>query len=147
MNQNNQLPPMAQKLNMLFSKIRKADNTEYNPREVEAGIKQMVAENEEMATVTAGYIWQIRHGYIKSPGVEKLSAICAFFGVDLDFFVEDASADVPEEQFLVRQLSQDTLAREIAFRAMELDGPDKEMIIEMMKSIKKVKEARAKQDT
>ena len=134
-----QLPLAARKLDRLFKTVTKPDGAEYSYREVAAGIKKLAEDDARLTTLTAGYIWKIRSGHIQSPGVKALKSLAQFFGVDLEYFDEQASDEVPKVVILARSLSRDEQASEIALKATALSDDEKEMVLEMMEAILKYK--------
>jgi hypothetical protein len=106
---------IASRLDLLFRTVHPADRGPYSIAEV---VKAINASGD--ATISVGYLWQLRKGHGDNPTYKHLLVLSRFFGVSpMYFFPEEDAARgaVPADAALALK---DDAVREIALRAAAL---------------------------
>ena len=80
---------LAQRLNRLFATVHPAGRGPYTLREVADAINPEAGET----IISASYLSQLRAGQRREPSHSRLVAIARFFGVDIDYFSAQVSAE------------------------------------------------------
>jgi transcriptional regulator with XRE-family HTH domain len=122
---------IASRLDLLFRTVHPAGRGPYSIAEVVSAIN---ASGD--ATISVGYLWQLRKGRRDNPTYKHLLALSRFFGVSpLYFFPEEDAARgaVPADAALALK---DDAVREIALRAAGLSERSLQVIREMITSVR-----------
>ena len=104
---------LAQRLNRLFATVHPAGRGPYTLREAADAINSEAGET----IISASYLSQLRAGQRREPSHSRLAAIARFFGVDVDYFSPEVSADDADRQTEVLTAMRDAGVRTIALRA------------------------------
>jgi len=107
---------LAQRLNHLFATVHPAGRGPYTLREVADAINREAGET----IISASYLSQLRAGQRSEPSHSRLLAIARFFGVDVDYFSAQVSAEDAGRQTEVLTAMRDPGVRAIALRAYGL---------------------------
>jgi len=104
---------LAERLDHLFATVHPRDRRPYTLREVADAI------NAEAGApiISVSYLSQLRAGQRTEPSHSRLVAIARFFGVDVDYFSADASAEDAGQQIEFLTAMRDAGVRSIALRA------------------------------
>lgn len=108
---------LADRINALF-------DTFYAPGERPPSMHTVVQEIKERggATISVGYLSELRTGQSTNPRLDHLKALAEYFGVPLSYFTDDEhSREIAEEMRLLRAL-RDSDVRGLALRASYLDS-------------------------
>jgi transcriptional regulator with XRE-family HTH domain len=115
---------LAEKLDYLFRVMRPKGSGEYTYREV----AQHINDAGSGTTISASYLWQLRHGEKTNPTIKHIEAIASFFGVPPSYFLDDAAAEQVNAQLELLAAMRDSDVREIATRVSDLSAPALKMI-------------------
>jgi transcriptional regulator with XRE-family HTH domain len=107
---------LAHRLNHLFATVHPAGRGPYTLREVADAINREAGET----IISASYLSQLRAGQRSEPSHSRLLAIARFFGVDVDYFSAQVSAEDASRQTEVLTAMRDAGVRAIALRAYGL---------------------------
>lgn len=122
--------PMANfqsRLDHLFRTVRAPDGGEYTYQQVASGIEQRVGYR-----TSPSYLQAMRTGAHVNPSMRHLHALCAFFGVPIEyFFDEDLARRLDKELELAASL-RDSTVRELARRAVGLSSDAVETLTRMV---------------
>lgn len=112
---------LAQRLDNLFTKVRKPGGREYSHREVAEAIT-LAGE-----PISYSYIGQLRAGDKDNPTLRHLRALARFFGVPVEYFTsERLAAEVDRELDLAAAL-QDLRVQTVALRESVLPEAERSM--------------------
>jgi ESX-1-secreted protein regulator len=104
---------LAQRLNRLFETVHPAGRGPYTLREAADAINSEAGET----IISASYLSQLRASQRTEPSHSRLTAIARFFGVDIDYFSAQVSAEDADRQAEVLAAMRDAGVRAIALRA------------------------------
>lgn len=121
--ENNFLP---ERLKKLFETKRKKNGDRFTYREV-----------SKETSLAPSYISHLVTGKRTNPSRETASALASFFGVEVDHFYKTTLENLK---------TSDQKTQEIAFRASRLDEGDKQLILDMIRHIEKIKQAKTDND-
>ena len=104
---------LAERLDRLFVTVHPPGRKPYTLREVADAI------NAEAGTtiISPAYLSQLRAGQRTEPSHSRLVAIARFFGVDVDYFSDSASAEEADQQIEFLAAMRDAGVRSLALRA------------------------------
>jgi transcriptional regulator with XRE-family HTH domain len=122
---------IAARLDLLFRTVHPADRSPYSIAEVVNAIN-----DSGEATISVGYLWQLRKGVRDNPTYKHLLALARFFGVSPMFFFPDEDANrgtVPADAALALK---DDAVRDIALRAAGLSERSLQVIRDMITSVR-----------
>jgi transcriptional regulator with XRE-family HTH domain len=129
---------IAEKLDRLFRQVRPAGRAEPSYMAVAEAIR-----TQQGVQISHTYIWQLRTGRRDNPTVQHLSALAAYFGVPVAYFLDDEQTRRVDAQLdLLRSIS-DAGVTEIALRAADVSPRGRDTISEL---IRKVWESERKAD-
>lgn len=129
---------IAEKLDRLFRQVRPAGRAEPSYMAVAEAIR-----TRQGVQISHTYIWQLRTGRRDNPTVQHLSALAAYFGVPVAYFLDDEQTRRVDAQLdLLRSIS-DAGVTEIALRAADVSPRGRDTISEL---IRKVWESERKAD-
>lgn len=115
---------LAQRLDHLFSTVHPPDRGPYTLREAAEAINQTAGSK----VMSAAYLAQLRNGQRTEPSHSRLAAIGRFFGVDVQYFSDDATARRTDEQLALLVELRDSKVRGIALRAAGLSDASLEAV-------------------
>jgi transcriptional regulator with XRE-family HTH domain len=101
---------LADRLNVLFERIRKPDKSRYSLREVADAI---TAAGEP---ISHAYIGQLRSGEKDNPNLRHLRGLARFFGVPVEYFTSDEVADGVDRELDLAAALHQVRARTVALR-------------------------------
>ena len=104
---------LAERLDRLFETVHPAGRGPYSLREVADAINDKAGET----IISAAYLSQLRAGQRTEPSHSRLVAIARFFGVGVDYFSDEVSAEDASRQTEVAAAMRDAGVRAIALRA------------------------------
>ncbi|AHH94012.1 hypothetical protein GCM10010174_85200 [Kutzneria viridogrisea] len=109
---------LAGRLNRLFEDIRPEGRSgrRWTNDEVAAAIKK----SEPDIRVSGAYLSALRTGAKRRPSTELLVALARFFGVPLDYFVNEAVAAQADAELELAKVAGNLGVRQLALRALEL---------------------------
>lgn len=109
---------LAERLGRLFDDIRPdgRNGRRWTNDEVAAAIKDSVPG----VRVSGAYLSALRTGSKRRPSTEILVALARFFGVPLDYFVNDAVAAQADAELELAKVAGNLGVRQLALRALEL---------------------------
>ncbi len=129
-------PPMTHfqaRLERLFQTFRAPDGGEYTYRQVADGIAQLVGYK-----TSPSYLQVLRTGVHINPSIKHLYALCAFFGVPIEyFFAEDLAGQFGAQLELAASLREPGV-RELAIRAMGLSAEALETLTAMVEHVRQL---------
>ena len=107
---------LADRLDGLILRVHPAGRGPYTLREIAEAI------NAEAGTslISAAYISQLRTGQRTEPSHSRLAALAKFFGVGIDYFSDEATAEETDRQLEVLAALRDDAVRSVALRAAGL---------------------------
>lgn len=101
---------LADRLSLLFEKIRKEDGAAYSLREVAEAV---TAAGEPISHT---YIAQLRTGKRVDPTLSHLRGLARFFGVPVEFFTSDEIVDGVSGELELLSVLNSVRARTVALR-------------------------------
>jgi transcriptional regulator with XRE-family HTH domain len=107
---------IAERLEHLFATVHPAGRGPYTLREVADAINAEADSN----IISAAYLSQLRSGQRAEPSHSRLAAIAKFFGVDIDYFSDSATAGEADRQLEFLTAMRDAGVRSVALRAAGL---------------------------
>lgn len=135
-------PSLAEKIDRLFRTVHPADRGEFTYREVEDGIRAIMAERgEQDVSLSASYICQLRKGRRINPRLRQVEALAAFFKIPVTYFVGTPGEveAIDAQMSLVRAL-RDHEVRDIALRLTSLNTAGVRAVADMVTSLQAVPE-------
>ena len=125
---------LAQRLNRLFATVHPAGRGPWTLREVADAINSEAGET----IISASYLSQLRAGQRREPSHSRLAAIARFFGVDVDYFSPQVSADDAARQTEVLTAMRDAGVRAIALRAHGLSEPSLAAVLAIIENARRL---------
>jgi hypothetical protein len=122
---------IASRLDLLFRTVHPADRGPYSIAEVVSAIN---ASGE--ATISVGYLWQLRKGHRDNPTYKHLLALSRFFGVSPMYFFPEEDANRGAVPADVALALKDDAVRETALRAAGLSERSLQVIRDMITSVR-----------
>lgn len=119
--ENNFLP---EQLKNLFETKRKQNGDRFTYREV-----------SKETSIAPSYISHLVTGKRTNPSRDTISVLANFFNVEIEYFYNSSNP-----------INSDSTTQEIAFRASRLDEGDKQIILDMIRHIEKLKQAKTDND-
>ncbi|WP_045745594.1 helix-turn-helix domain-containing protein [Actinoplanes rectilineatus] len=118
---------IAEKLDRLF---RAAGRPEPSYMTVADGIR-----DGQGVPISHTYIWQLRTGRRDNPTLQHLTALAAYFGVPVAYFLDDEQARRIDTQLGLLSRLRDAGVAEIALRAADVSPRGREMISEAIRQV------------
>ena len=125
---------LAQRLNRLFATVHPAGRGPYTLREAADAINSEAGET----IISASYLSQLRAGQRREPSHSRLAAIARFFGVDVDYFSPQVSAEDAGRQAEVLTAMRDAGVRAIALRAYGLSEPSLAAVLAVIENARRL---------
>ena len=125
---------LAQRLNRLFATVHPAGRGPWTLREVADAINSEAGET----IISASYLSQLRAGQRREPSHSRLAAIARFFGVDVDYFSPEVSAEDADRQTEVLTAMRDAGVRAIALRAHGLSEPSLAAVLAVIENARRL---------
>ena len=125
---------LAQRLNRLFATVHPAGRGPWTLREVADAINSEAGET----IISASYLSQLRAGQRREPSHSRLAAIARFFGVDVDYFSPQVSAEDAARQAEVLAAMRDAGVRTIALRAYGLSEPSLAAVLAVIENARRL---------
>jgi transcriptional regulator with XRE-family HTH domain len=125
---------LAQRLNRLFATVHPAERGPYTLREAADAINSEAGET----IISASYLSQLRAGQRREPSHSRLAAIARFFGVDVDYFSPQVSAEDAARQAEVLAAMRDAGVRAIALRAHGLSEPSLAAVLAVIENARRL---------
>lgn len=140
---------LAEKLDHLFTTVRRRNGQEYSYEEVASLIAA------KGVTISQSYIWQLRKGKKDNPSVKHVQALAEFFGVPANYFFDDVVTDRVDEQLeqlRAEQVRLNALAnsdegRLMAMRAGELTEDRRQLVKNLLDVVWREQQATRVDDT
>lgn len=107
---------IAERLNHLFATVYPTGRGPYKLREVADAINAEAGAS----IISAAYLSQLRRGERAEPSHSRLAAIARFFGVDVEYFSDQATAEEADRQLELLVAMRDSGVRSVALRAAGL---------------------------
>ncbi len=128
----------AVSLNELFETVRDENGIPYT------GKKIALKANRLGYTLSDAYISQLRTGKAKTPSFRTVEAISRAFEISVTYFLSDPDEDLKrvEQQREYVRMAAETGAHLAAFRHEALSTPTIDVIIELLKVVKKQQDDR-----
>ena len=124
------LSSFAEKLDHLFRTVHPAGRREYTYEEVAAG----VAAQATGTTISAQYIWMLRHGKKDNPTKRHIEALAAFFGVPPAYFFDDGLTERVNAELELLTAMRDASVRSLALRSAELSPESRAALARMIEA-------------
>ncbi len=116
---------LAEKLDRLFKVVRPAGGGEYTYDQVAEGVRQ-----RGVSTVSAAYVWQLRHGARDNPSLRLLEGLADFFGVPVGYFSDEEVAARVDGQLELLASLRDADIRHIAMRLLDVSPESRAVVAE-----------------
>ena len=107
---------LAERLDHLIVTVHPHGRGPYSLREIADAINDEAGIN----LISAAYISQLRTGQRTEPSHSRLAALARFFGVGVDYFSDEATAEEASRQLEVLAALRDDGVRAVALRAAGL---------------------------
>lgn len=125
---------LAQRLNHLFATVHPGGRGPYTLREVADAINREAGE----PIISASYLSQLRAGQRTEPSHSRLVAIARFFGVGVDYFSDQVSAEDADRQVEVLTAMRDAGVRAIALRAYGLSESSLAVVLAVIENARRL---------
>ena len=125
---------LAQRLNRLFATVHPAGRGPWTLREAADAINSEAGET----IISASYLSQLRAGQRREPSHSRLAAIARFFGVDVDYFSPQVSAEDAGRQTEILTAMRDAGVRAIALRAHGLSEPSLAAVLAVIENARRL---------
>jgi transcriptional regulator with XRE-family HTH domain len=125
---------LAQRLNHLFATVHPAARGPYTLREVADAINREAGET----IISASYLSQLRAGQRREPSHSRLAAIAKFFGVGVDYFSAQVSAEDAGQQAELLTAMRDARVRAIALRAHGLSESSLAVVLAVIENARRL---------
>jgi transcriptional regulator with XRE-family HTH domain len=125
---------LAHRLNRLFATVHPAGRGPYTLREAADAINSEAGET----IISASYLSQLRAGQRREPSHSRLAAIARFFGVDVDYFSPEVSAEDADRQTEILTAMRDAGVRAIALRAHGLSEPSLAAVLAVIENARRL---------
>ncbi|KZM73370.1 XRE family transcriptional regulator [Nocardia terpenica] len=122
-------PSLASKIEKLFKTVQPLGR-EYSNEEVAKGCSELGG-----GTFSKTYVWQLRTGQRDNPTKRHLEALAAFFRVPAAYFFDDETSERVDTQLALVAALRNSDIRNIALRALELDGPGRQSVSRIIEEI------------
>jgi transcriptional regulator with XRE-family HTH domain len=129
---------LSARLAKLFDEVRnKETGRQYNPREVEDAIGELVAhlppDEQKNRTISHTYLWQLKRGYRDNPTLGHLQSLAEFFGVPTSYFTDTglSEAEVESQALLAAGLRDETI-RQIMVRLVRADAEARNLVLNLV---------------
>jgi transcriptional regulator with XRE-family HTH domain len=131
----------ADRLNELFDTVRDENGIPYTGKKIAS------KANDLGYTLSDAYISQLRTGKAKTPSFRTVEAISRAFGISVTYFLSDPDEDLQrvEQQREYVQMAAETGAHLAAFRHEAISADTIDVVIELLKVVKKQQAARGDQ--
>ena len=117
---------IAEKLDRLFRQHR--------PEPSYMAVAEAVRADQGVS-ISHTYIWQLRTGKRDNPTVTHLTALAAYFGVPVSYFLDDEQTRKIDDQLALLQTIRDAGVTEIALRAADVSPRGRDMISELIRKV------------
>jgi transcriptional regulator with XRE-family HTH domain len=121
---------IAEKLDRLFRQVRAAGQAEPSYMAVAEAIR-----TTQGVPISHTYIWQLRTGRRDNPTIQHLTALAAYFGVPVSYFLDDEQTRRVDAQLELLQSIRDAGVTEIALRAADVSPRGRETISELIRKV------------
>ncbi|MGK5685441.1 helix-turn-helix domain-containing protein [Actinoplanes sp. URMC 104] len=119
-----------------FSIARKLDRLfkQSSPEPSYMAVAEAVRSGQGVA-ISHTYIWQLRTGRRDNPTVTHLTALAAYFGVPVAYFLDDEQAERIDAQLELLRTIRDAGVTEIALRAADVSPRGRDTISELIRKV------------
>ncbi len=117
---------IAEKLDRLFRQLR--------PEPSYMAVADAVRSGQGVP-ISHTYIWQLRTGKRDNPTIQHLTALAAYFGVPVAYFLDDEEAARIDAQLDLLQTIRAAGVTEIAMRAADVSPRGRDTINEMIRKV------------
>ncbi|GAB1691998.1 hypothetical protein [Krasilnikovia sp. M28-CT-15] len=128
---------LAHRIDHLFKAVR-PKGREYSYEEVARGCEALTS-----GTFSKTYVWQLRTGQRDNPTKRHLEALSAFFGVPVAYFFDDQVVEDVNAQLALVLALRDADVRDIALRAVHLDGAGRRSLARIVTEISRLQRPEA----
>lgn len=127
---------LAEKLNKLFSTVRRADGSEHGNEEVAAWCRDRSGES-----FSRTYLWQLRTGKRTNPTLRHLDALAAFFDMPLAYFGDDEQAERLQHELDLLAALRNSNVKRVALRAVDLSPNGTDAVLDLIEEIRRREES------
>ena len=127
---------LARRIDHLFKAVQ-PKGREYSYEEVARGCEALT-----VGTFSKTYVWQLRTGQRDNPTKRHLEALAAFFGVPVSYFFDDQVVDDVNSQLALATALRDSDVRDIALRALYMDGATRRSLARIVNEISEMQRDR-----
>jgi transcriptional regulator with XRE-family HTH domain len=123
---------LARRINHLFATVHPAGRGPYTNTEVATAI---TAEGE---SITDAYIGLLRQGKRNNPTYNHLKGLAQFFGVNVDYFFDDAIATKIDSELELLVAIRDSDVMQIALRSRDLTPQNRNAILTIIDQVRQL---------
>ena len=134
---------LAQRLDHLIVTVHPHGRGPYSLREIADAINGEAGIN----LISAAYISQLRTGQRTEPSHSRLAALARFFGVGIDYFSDEATAEEASRQLEVLAALRDDAVRSVALRAAGLSESSLAAVRAVIENARRLEGLRDDKDT
>ena len=127
------LPTLASKIRYLFETVHPPGRGPYTDVEVAAAV-----EADGQVTMSESFLYSLRSGRRDNPSLSRLGALAKFFGVDPNFFFDDAVTQAVTEELAFVAALRDSGVKGLAMRAAGLSEFGLEQLQQMAELVRRV---------
>jgi transcriptional regulator with XRE-family HTH domain len=121
---------IAEKLDALFRTVHPGGQGEYSHAAVAEAIRE-----QQGVPISHTYIWQLRTGRRTNPTIQHLTALAAFFGVPVAYFLDEPDGARVEQDLELLTAMKQAGVTEIALRAARLSPGSRSTVKDMLDQI------------
>lgn len=129
---------LASKLNRLFEVMHPARSRPYSNATVATAISEHYG-----IPISANYIWMLRNGRRRNPGMRHLQALAWFFGVDPGYFFDTQQAEQIQGELDLVAALRDAEVRGVALRTAEASPVTRDAIRAFAEHATRLEEGRS----
>lgn len=119
----------SSRLMRLIETVHPADRGPYSYREI---ARALTDQGVKMSTTT---VHQLATGQRKEPKMRDVQGLAAFFGVPVDYFLDEQTAARVDEQIANIKLAADEQATDLALRTVSLSDSDRAAVANLIAAL------------
>ncbi|MFI9275547.1 hypothetical protein ACIGXM_33290 [Kitasatospora sp. NPDC052896] len=122
-----------QRLNELLNALYPDERTRPGYAAISREIRQTTG-----GRISGTYLWELATGKKHNVTLEQLDVLATFFGVPLEYFLNDAVAERVSSQLAMASALRDTRVRNLALRAEGLSPASLDALLTMVDEVRKL---------
>jgi hypothetical protein len=129
--------PLLENLDERLSSLISAFYPDERKRPGYARLAQLIRESTGR-TISGTYLWELATGRKRNVTLEQLAVLAEFFGVPLEYFVNDEASRRVDAQLKLAIALRDTKVRSLALRAEGLSSASLDALLTIVNEVRRV---------